>query len=240
VTTDGTTQHVAILGHEVPVPLTVESCSNVALVFAADLGRVQALIDYSGLKVRPDYGGAASVTIAAVRYNASDLGAYNEIAVAVDVQHADEPLSSSVAFIHRLPVDSDLSCEAGRQIWGFPKWVTRIGYEQMHSVVTAVLNEDGEDVIRLRVPLQGSLIPMQETSIYSYSWRDGILRRTHAIMKNSTILVQPQGGELFLGQRHPMAKELRAIGLPRESVCSITVARGSSRWEAAEEMPRTK
>ena len=68
-------------------------------------------------------------------YDDTDLDPYHEVAMSFVVRPHDAPrvhpaptfrelgTSAIGVYIHRLPVDREFSCAAGRDIWGFPKWL---------------------------------------------------------------------------------------------------------------------
>src|SRR5262245_37069789 len=126
---------VVVDGEIVTLPVEVRSAKMVAATFLVDVNAAQQLIDYSGLRVAAQRG-KAMCTLSAVQYTDNDLGPYNEIAVALVVEphdkKSDEKVSmaggSVTVFIHKLPVNQEFTCHAGRGIWGFPKWVTDIAY----------------------------------------------------------------------------------------------------------------
>ena len=88
------------------------------------------------------------------------------------------------AYIHRLPVDQEFTCAAGRDIWGFPKWVTSIDIDEpepgaaRRGAGTSVrLVDDGVHVLSLTMAAGGRIrLPTQAPP--SYSFADGVLRRT--------------------------------------------------------------
>ena len=53
------------------------------------------------------------------------------------------------AYIHRLPVTTSFSCEAGRHIWGFPKDVMDIDFVDSGSTRTVTLRDEGKLVVQL-------------------------------------------------------------------------------------------
>ena len=120
------------------------------------------------------------------------------------------------AYIHRLPVDQEFSCAAGRDIWGFPKWVTTIDIDEpaagparrAGTGTTVRLVDDGVHVLTLTVAAGGRLrLPAQAPP--SYSFADGVLRRTMWTTSTEGAAGRLGGATLVLGD-HPMADELRS------------------------------
>lgn len=101
--------------------------------------------------------GRTPTVVLHVRYHddpRNDLGSYHEFGIAFTVRLPD---GSTAVHIHDLPVDQAFTNQAGRQLWGFPKWIS-----DMEGVTGGVRNHlglavDGEGVLEMttRVPLPG-------------------------------------------------------------------------------------
>jgi len=127
-----------IQGQQVTIPVEVRDASAHMASFFVPAAAAQDLIAYSDLEVAEPLPGRAVCTIAFMRYVDSDLGPYHEVAVAFLVRHKGmEPASTFTksaevargflgAFIHQLPVNQEFTLEAGRDIWGFPKFLADI------------------------------------------------------------------------------------------------------------------
>lgn len=214
-------------GRDISAPVEVRSAQLVSGIFTAPATAAQELIDYSGLRVHRVAGTLALCMISAVQYTDSDLGPYNEISVAVVVEPHDgspAPLGKdTTTFIHRLPVNQELSCTAGREIWGFPKWVADITWQHRGGGVDVVLIDSDEPVLSMRVEGPGLPLPRSRNEMACYSWSDGVLRRTTWSMGMSGIRVRPRGIHLDLGEEHPMAQELRGLRFPKAALLSQQV-----------------
>jgi hypothetical protein len=229
----------AVQGQYVTVPVEVRAAQMVQASWLVPATTAQRIIDYSGLHVVRMAKTLAMCSIAAVQYTDNDLGPYNEIAVAFVVQPHDGSSGSAfggdvTTFIHKLPVNQSFTCEAGRDIWGFPKWVTDIGYVEEGRHTEATLVDEDEFVLGLTVGR--SIVPMPDRAVEMscYSFRDGVLRRTPWTNRVSLAHVRPAGAKLEIGPRHPMALELRDLGLPKRPVMSMTVGHLEATFGAAE------
>ena len=158
----------------------------------------QRIVGPTGLEVTGPVPGRALMALAVCRYDDTDLDPYHEVAVSFVVRPHDAPRRASPAqrtrefsagaigaYIHRLPVDQEFTCAAGRDIWGFPKWVTSIDIDEPArragagpgTGTTVRLVDDGAHVLTLTVAAGGgSGCPSQAPP--SYSFADGVLRRT--------------------------------------------------------------
>lgn len=237
----------AVQGQFVTVPVEVRSAKMVQASWLVPATAAQEIVDYSGLRVKRMAGTLAMCSIAAVQYTDNDLGPYNEIAVAFVVEPHDGSTGGSAlggdvtTFIHKLPVNQTFTCEAGRDIWGFPKWVTDITFTDRGRRTEAVLLDDEEFVLSLAVGRGLLPVPAREVAMSCYSFRDGVLRRTPWTNRVDEARVAPAGATLELGTRHPMATELRTLGLPKRPIMSMRVGHLEASFGAAEvvEPPRS-
>ncbi|HEX2737389.1 MAG TPA: acetoacetate decarboxylase family protein, partial [Acidimicrobiia bacterium] len=203
--------------------------------FVVDAAAAQSLIDYSGLQVAQPLSSRALVSLGFVRYFDSDLGPYHEFAVAVLVRPpGGHGRRSKVAgsFIHQLPVNQAFTLEVGRTVWGFPKWMADIAIETRGRVTWCTLRHEGELVLTLSLS-RGVRVPFKGSSVDAYSCLDGVTRRTPWTIDGSGTRMRPGGATLALGD-HPMAKELRALGLPKPAITSGSIDTMRATFDAAE------
>ena len=173
----------------------------------------------------------AVVTLSFFKYRDTSIGPYHEVGMAVLAVPQGQPaeLSSLGELVERpqqttdtgfyvldLPVSTPLACAAGRDIWGFPKFVTQlpISLDDKHFSAE-VLDPDGASIMSLAGELGYSadtLLPGRD--LITFSRLDGQLLRTHI---RSRYQCQTHGGgtvQLRIGPSpHPMAHHLRALEL---------------------------
>jgi hypothetical protein len=237
-----------IQGHEITTPVEVRDASAHMASFLVPAAAAQDLIDYSGLEVAEPLPGRAACTIAFMRYLDSDLGPYHEVAVAFLVRHKGmDPASAFTksaevargflgAFIHQLPVNQEFTLEAGRTIWGFPKFLADIDLDCAGPVARCTLRHEGELVLTLEIS-RGLKIPARGSSVDAYSRADGVLRLTAWSMEPRGTRGRPGGAVLRLGD-HPIAKELRGLDLPRRAAFSSTIDHMHMQFQAPDELER--
>ena len=140
-------------GQSVTLPVQVGHARQAAATFLVDADAAQRVIDETGLRVKRQARGKAVVSIALVEYLENDLGTYDELALAFVVDDVPGtppgPKGSVSTYIHRLPVDGEFTCAAGRGIWGFPKWVADLDVTFDERGATAVLREGELEVLRV-------------------------------------------------------------------------------------------
>ena len=134
-------------------------------------------------------------------------------------------------------MDQAFTSAAGRDIWGFPKWVTTIDIDEppppagggAGTIVRLV--DDGVALLTLTVAAGGRRLPAQAPratrsptgSCGAPAWTtssDGVPGRIG-------------GATLVLGH-HPMADELRSLGLPKRALFTSSAASMRASFGAAE------
>lgn len=222
-----------IQGRTLTLPVEVRAADSWAAQYLVPAGRARRLVSAAGLEPASPLPGRAIVTIAFVRYADTDLGAYNEIAVAVLVRRHDAPPASAAGmalevartrvatYIHLLPVNEAFTLEAGREIWGYPKLLAEIAIAERGRDAVCTLRHEGELVLQLTVR-QGGPLRLPLPSVPTYTHLGGVLRLTRWEVLGGQARSRPGGASITLGP-HPMSDDLRALGLPRRALISTTV-----------------
>jgi hypothetical protein len=244
---DTTGTHL-VLGKEVVLPVQVRTATAFMAMYSVPTAPAQALIADSGLEILQYRPGHGLCTLVFVDYVDGDLGPYNEFGVCFLVrdhsrrggtvlQDLRELGSGGAgALIHRLPVDGDFTLAAGRGIWGFPKILADFDADHHSTTKRASVSEDGRLIAELAVA-PGVPIPGAGASVAAYSFLDGTLRRTGWDMNPAGMRTRIGGATLRLGT-HPIADELRSLGLPRRALVSSSIENLAMTFGDALEVPR--
>jgi len=188
----------------------VRRAKSWAATYLVPADAAQRVIADSELTVARTFPGRTMLTLTFVRYDDTDLDAYHEVGVVFLVQG---PAGRGV-YIRHLPVDQDFTLAAGRQLWGFPKTLADITIEETEREARCTLRQDGAEVLELRI--RRGLVPVPQPTIPTYTNLDGRMRKTTWRVECSP-RGRPGGATLHLG-RHPIADELRAVGLPKRAM----------------------
>ncbi|HLV75195.1 MAG TPA: acetoacetate decarboxylase family protein [Vulgatibacteraceae bacterium] len=240
----------AIQGERVELPVRIRDAAVASAMFAVPADAARAVIAYSGLDVAEPLPGRAICSLAFVRYADGDLGPYHEFAVAFLVRPPGSPppagalgglraMAGAGAFIHWLPVNQEFTLEAGRTIWGFPKEMADIPMDLAGRVQRCAVRIGGRTAIEVAVR-PGAPVPGGSAAprVEAYSCMDGVTRRTPWTVTPSDVRMRPGGAKVVLGD-HPVAEELRSLGLDRARALSTsTVGHLRMSFEAAEEVLR--
>jgi hypothetical protein len=220
---------VLVEGREVALPVVVRDASVVTASFVVPAAGVRRLLD-PRLEVAAFLGRTLCI-VTCVEYRDNDLGRYDEVGVAFLVRCPR--VSSRVgAYIHRLPVTTPFSCAAGREVWGFPKIVADIRRVDADGRRATTLTADGTHVLTLTVRVAGRR-RVPERPLDAFAVRDGVLWRTPFTSSADGLGARLGGATLALGA-HPIAAELRALGLGRRALASTSIACMRARFNAPE------
>lgn len=213
----------------VELPILYYDVRNVVALFAARIERVREALAGTGLEPAAAGRRHAIVGLSFYEYRRTSVGVYNEVGTAIFCVRAGEP-STPLAFadllrgprrrhvgtyVLDLPVTTSLANAAGREIWGYPKFVTPISFRLTgRELDTAVHDPSGTgDICRLAGRL-GRGIPAPPLSLMTYTHLDGALIRTHVDVRGRVMLRAAGSLTLRVGpSTHIMAEHLRGLGL---------------------------
>lgn len=234
-----------IEGRTVTMPCVVRDACSATATWLVSARAAQALLPGPELEIAQVLPGRGLLSIACVDYRDNDLGDYNEVSIAFFVRKRGDRrgipfIGAGIDMIRgavpthivHLPVNQSFTCEAGRTIWGFPKTVDEIDFDTSGDRARCVWNKDGQNVLKISLPIGGSReFPEQELSTYSYI--DGSLHRTRFVSSAQDLGVRMGRVKIALGA-HPIADELRSLGLPKPALMSLWMGKMRGRFEAAE------
>jgi len=232
-----------VQGREVRIPVVVREAAAMSAMFPVRTADVRKLLPTPRLHPAEWFPGWAICVLAAIEYKDNDLGSYNEVGVSFLVTYGETatwPLVGFVtasragtlgAYIHRLPVTTSFSRDAGRDIWGFPKTVDTITFTDVGDQRTCRLEADGAHVLTLRAR-RGGTGTLAEIPQDAYAWRDGTLFKTPSRMRASEMGFRLGGATVELGA-HPMADELRSLGFPKSALSTTWFGRWSAVFDDA-------
>lgn len=231
-------------GREVTLPVIVRRARAAAVTFVVDAAAARVLLPTAGLEIVEVAPRRTLFTLGVIDYIDNDLGDYNEVSMAFYVREtgatrgipylgawADFLRGRLSTYIHRLPVDQSFTCAAGRGIWGFPKTVERIDFTASGDVAECRLEMDGRFVLSLEAPAGGSRA-LPDNAMHTYSMIDGRLHRTPFRSGADGVGMRRGGATLALGD-HPVADELRRLGLPKPALFSVWMDHMRGRFDAA-------
>jgi hypothetical protein len=236
-----------IQGRTVTLPVEVRDASAGMALYAVDAHVARRLLPGDEVDVVEPWPGRALLSVGCVDYRDNDLGDYDEIAIAFIVRERGQQREPSrlrglldllrgrmATAIRRLPVNQSFTCEAGRRIWGFPKTVDDIEICSEGRRAVCTWAREGRPIFRFSLP-RGGKRHMPERELATYTWIEGVAHRTRFTSGAEGMGVRLGGAELELGT-HPIADELRALGLPRRALLTTWMEHMHGRFEAPEKL----
>jgi len=230
-------------GREVFMPVIVRDASSAAATYLVDATAARALLPGPELDVVEVFPGRALFSIACIDYVDNDLGDYNEVSLAFFVRRrGEQPLvpylgnvvdffrNKLATYIKHLPVTQSFTRDAGAGIWGFPKTVQSIDFADTDGRRTCTLTMDGRHVLTFS-SFRGGRFTLPDAPMTTYSYIDGVLHETVFTAGATQMGLGLGGAQLTLGD-HPIAGELRSLGLPHAAVMTVWMGHQHGRFEA--------
>jgi len=232
-----------IEGRTVTMPCVVRDAFSVASTYLVASAPARRLLPGPDIDVAEVLPGKGLLTLACIDYRDNDLGDYNEVAISLFVRKRgnrsrppylgtaiDYFRSRLPTYIIHLPVNQGFTCEAGRRIWGFPKTVEQIDFSDDHNRCRLVMG--GQHVLTFEVAAGGSgKTRIPDTTMETYSYIDGKPHRNSFVSGADGVTLRLGGSFVELGS-HPIAAQLRSLGLPRRPLMTVRMERMHGRFEA--------
>lgn len=214
----------------VDLPILYYDTSAFMAFFTADIARARSLLSGTGLKPVPLLGGQTLVGVAAYEYRSTTVGVYNEVGLAIAALPDGTPFAELALaelllpsvlrrlgfYVADLPVTTAEANAAGREIWGYPKFVTKIPLT--HSAANFDLKVmDPEAPQESIFELAGGItryIRLPNIDLHTWSLLNGDLISTRVTTRGSAQYCLRPEMVLHLGKSsHAMRQHLELLGL---------------------------
>lgn len=174
-------------------------------------------------------GGRGIVLLLVVHYRDSPLGDYDEVVVGL----AARPHGSARvgAWIEHMAVSQPFTRAAGEQIWGYPKTLDDLTFDHEGPTASCTWSRDGREVLRVAQPTAGRL-PAPPLPVTTWTRMDGRTMATSLRARARGVGVGLRGAAVELGD-HPLAGDLRALGLDRRPLATAWLSHVRMRFEDA-------
>jgi hypothetical protein len=230
-------------GREVTLPVVVRDASSMAATFLDSAAAARRLLPDERLRVVEVFPGQALFSIACIDYVDNDLGDYHEVCIALFVHERGKgpfvPYLGNVVdffrnrlgtYILHLPVNQSFTRDAGEGIWGFPKTVEQIDFADTNGRRSCRLTMGGRHVLTFEA-FRGGGFSLPEMPMLTYSHVGGRLHTTRFTSAATEVGFGLGGTTLELGD-HPIADELRSLGLPRSALMTVWMGHQRARFDA--------
>ncbi|MFH1150015.1 MAG: acetoacetate decarboxylase family protein [Actinomycetota bacterium] len=218
-------------------------------VFWRDSRAFGAILPASWLKLKrvlPDarmapaqiFPGIGGVVLAAYEYADSSIGPYNEFSVGILL---NSPLHIGVpgynllrqyldgflcAYIYHLPVTTEVAPRAGKDYYGFPKFVADIDFSDTHDSIRCDLSHDGERIITM----SGRKLPgrnMGEMTIMGnlYQYRTPQYAEIKADVIEGAIAPGPGNFDYEVFRSHPVGRDTAELILAPRAIGYLYISK---------------
>lgn len=216
-------------GQTAGFPIFYFDGSSMTAIFPARLSALRRLLPDSRFVPARLAPGLGTVGVTCFEYRDTDIGAYNELAISIPLSDPPHLLNlpgralaaayrrrQLHAFVHHLPVTTDVALAGGQVFYNFPKFVANIDFTTDGDRWSCRLAEGVEHILTLsglRIPTPRS----QELQLFSHLWM-GRQPQSAEFRLNCPELgvsAHPSAAQLELGGRHPIARELDGLLVSR-------------------------
>jgi hypothetical protein len=204
---------------ELELPIRFTDGSALACIYRVDLAAARDIMTGDCFEPLP-VGGRAMVQLMALEYRDSSVGPYNELGLLVLARRpgslpsamrllmAPATVEDAGWFVVTLPVTTGLTCASGRELWGFPKYVTRIDTEFARDGVEVILGEE------LVIEHRGRFgVPMPAPPYVFFTELDGRLLRTVVPTRHRLRMGGARSVRVHVTGDGPTAAAVRRLGL---------------------------
>jgi Acetoacetate decarboxylase (ADC) len=238
-------------GGHIGLPVRYYDWSWMNALFPAPAEKVQRLLP--SIKLRPvlPMPGIAMVALTAMEYRKiADVAPYNEFSIGVPVQFEPtfnipglplffHPLLSPQRYrkfgiyVHHLPVTTQAARDFGVEIWGYPKFIAEISFEDVGEMRRCRLQADGKNIVTLEIRRLAT--QDRSISLYTYTVKNGKILRTLVQSKGEYGITRFPGGASYTLGDHPIADELKALGMGKTALGRFFAPQVQSLLHAASE-----
>lgn len=233
-------------GLRVELPVRYYDWTAIMAHFPAPVAKLRPLLPSRRLKPALLMPGTGVVSFAAFEYrDLAGVPPYKEFAISVPVQY--EPSVNIPAlpllvpqwfetfglYVHHLPVTTPEAYEFGVEIWGYPKFVAEISFENSEGRSRCMLRAEGRDIITLEVKkLATRPRPMDW---YTYTVKQGQILKTRVQTQGQVGISTLRGGASYTLGDHAIAEELRSLSIGHRAVQCLYAPHVQSMLHAAAE-----
>ncbi len=222
-------------GRELSFPVFYYDGEAMTGVFPARLSKLRKLMPDPRISPARLAPGVGAVTVTCFEYRDTDIDPYNELAIAVPLNEPyfrpnlpGRALLDGVrrgqfdAWVHHLPVTTQLACDGGVEFYNYPKFVASIDYSQDEKTRTCMLAEGAERILTMQCQRVSSDKP-SDVQLFSHLYQDRQPQssefKIHAAQAGQSIA--PGAARLDIGDQHPIARELKGLLLSTKSIAAM-------------------
>jgi hypothetical protein len=175
----------------VDLPIVYTDASAYFAAFPCPLPAAAAILPDRQLKPVMLYPGATCLTVAVFDYRQTGIGPYGEVGLGIPCRYGrsnavplvplllENQIDDLGYWIVQLPVTTEIAYRAGREIWGYPKYVGAIDIQASDREITCAVADDGRTVMRITMERPGRSRPVRR-AIRTYTQKGDEVLLTEA------------------------------------------------------------
>lgn len=217
-------------GQVVKVPAFYYDGTAMTAIFPARMSRLRAVLPDPRIAPARLAPGVGVVGISCFEYRDTDLGPYNELAISIILNEPyfrsnvpGRALISALrrhqfdAWVHHLPVTTELSRVAGVEYYNYPKFLASIDFTSERTGRRTCRLAEGPEHILTLTGDTSSTARAGRLQFFSHLWMDRQPQSSEFTIRAQGMSERllPGTAALSLGDRHPIARELDDMLLGR-------------------------
>lgn len=230
----------------VNLPIRYRDAESMMAFFPLPTRHVRRLLRSPRMRPVEVVPGFAVAAFAAFEYRDTDIGPYNEFGICFPILYKN-PVSVPFLpvifeksyprlgfYIQHLPVTTEIACRAGRELYGYPKFVADIQFEMTEGERICHLHEGGKNILSLAVSRPEGRLRQEERRLVTYSILGERELKTVLETKMNIEHRRIRGATLTLGD-HSIARDLKRFEISNK----ILESRYAEEMEAVLPAPST-
>lgn len=227
-------------GDEIELPIRYTESTVINAFFEADRAVVETKLENTPFQLAMSNGSLTVVGLGFFEYRESNIGPYSEVGLVIPVVLKGDPLPSNWLvdlvlppldrkmgfYVLNIPADDAVAVAAGKEIWGFTKFVTDVDFHHAGSSIDMTVHDpNSNDTILNFVGDVGSGIAIPAMSSLTMSELNGVPMKTINYASGTAYTILNYQLLLTVGEsQHPMAQNLRDIGVDGAAPTMLTVS----------------
>ncbi|MGI9578464.1 MAG: acetoacetate decarboxylase family protein [Microthrixaceae bacterium] len=200
-------------GVSIDFPMEVTAFNSATPTWTVPIEPARAVVPGDGFEVADMGDGTTMLILALCDYRENPWGDYDEVNFGVLVHPTGRP-DEVGAFQWRMPVNQEMTANAGNLVLGLPKTVEELDFVYTGSTVEVKLAMGGQPTLAASFPRAEPAGPPTSDRTLTYSYIDGKATLVPLTIELPTGMIDPADVEIELGTSDA-AEELRSLGLPR-------------------------
>jgi hypothetical protein len=221
-------EKVTVAGREITLPIHYRDAEAIMAFFPVPSTKAAELLPTKRFRLVEVFPGTSVLAVVAFEYRDTDVGPYNELGLCFPVLYNSRfpiPLVPLLLekwypglgfYIHHLPVTTEIAWRAGLEIWGYPKFVAGITFEENATRRICRLEEAGKHILSLAIKKPDHQ-RQEKRNLITYSIREGEILKTVIPAQLKIGYTRLGGATLELGE-HPVAQELRGLTISPRAI----------------------